>query len=225
MSSKLRITIIVVGSLVLILGIFATTLYFASQHVPHFYRDALKSEPARQQIASDELLQNATALASHAHHQGRWASVFTAEQINGWLAVDRQKNYPDLLPPEIVDPRVRIGPGLMTIACRYQQGKVSLVVSLNVELYVPEPNVLALRIKNVRAGAIPLPLSQVLDGVAKAAEDMNLRLRWAQSQGDPVRASDPADDDRQGKHLISSGNGRSAHRRHLPGRKHPQEAE
>ena len=186
MSRKLRITIIVVGSLALLLGASVTTVYFALQHVPHFYRDALNAQPQRQQVGSDEMLQNATALASHARRQGRWASAFTAEQINGWLAVDRQKNYPDLLPSEIVDPRVRIAPGLMTIACRYQQGNVSLVVSLNMELYVPEPNVLALRIKNVRAGAIPLPLSQILDGVAKAAEDMNLRLRWAQSQGDPV---------------------------------------
>jgi uncharacterized protein YpmS len=185
-SRKLRITILVVGSLGLLVAAVVTSGYFASQHVPHFYRDALTAKPERQQVASDEMLQNATALASHARHQGRWASVFTAEQINGWLAVDRQKNHPDLLPAEIVDPRVRIAPGLLTIACRYQQEGVSLVVSLNVELYVPEPNVLALRIKNVRAGAIPLPLSQILDGVAKAAEGMNLQLRWAQSKGDPV---------------------------------------
>lgn len=160
--------------------------YVALQHVPHFYEQALDQESAKQQQANDALIKNANALARSARQQGDWSAVFTAEEINGWLGVDLPQSFPELLPAEISQPRIRLSPGHATIACRYRENAVSTVISLNLELYVAEPNVLALRIHNIRAGAIPIPLSQVLDGVTEAAKSMNLRLRWGQAKGDPV---------------------------------------
>ncbi|HEY5315676.1 MAG TPA: hypothetical protein VIK18_24310, partial [Pirellulales bacterium] len=161
-------------------------IFVALRHVPHFYDEALDQPPTKQQQANDALIKSANALASSAHRQGGWSAVFTATEINGWLGVDLAQSFPDLLPSEISQPRIRLSPGLATIACRYREKGVSTIISLNVELYVAEPNVLALRIHNIRAGAIPIPLSQVLDGVSEAARSMNLRLRWAQAKGDPV---------------------------------------
>ena len=37
-----------------------------------------------------------------------------------------------------------------------------------------------------RAGALPIPLGQVLDNISRAAQQLNLRLEWRRSQGDPV---------------------------------------
>jgi hypothetical protein len=185
-SRKLPLVSFLAGGLLLLALGVAGGVYWASQHVPHFYEEALSQEPAQQQAANDQLLENATALAASARREGHWSALFTADQINAWLAIDLPQNFPGLLPAEVVAPRVRLSPGKATIACRYEEGSISTVVSLNVELYVHEPNVLALRIHNVRAGAIPIPLSQVLEGVTRAAEEMNLRLRWLKAEGDPV---------------------------------------
>ncbi len=174
------------GGLLLALLCTAGGLYWAANHVPTFYEQALEQDPAQQRQANDELLASATALASTARKEGRWSALFTADQINGWLAVDLRENYPDLLPPEVKDPRVRLAPGKATIACRYQDGPLTAVISLAVEIYVTEPNVLALRIHNVRAGALPVPLGQVIEGVTTAAEEMQLQLKWAKSGKDPV---------------------------------------
>ncbi|HWC89002.1 MAG TPA: hypothetical protein VG433_05095 [Pirellulales bacterium] len=178
--------VVLLGSLAAVVGAAAGGIYVALAHVPHFYDQALDQPPEKQQQGNDALIKNANALASSARRQGGWSAVFTADEINGWLGVDLAQSFPDVLPAEISEPRIRLSPGGATIACRYRENGVSTIISLNVELYMAEPNVLALRIHNIRAGAIPIPLSQVLDGVTEAARSMNLRLRWVQAKGDPV---------------------------------------
>ena len=49
-----------------------------------------------------------------------------------------------------------------------------------------EPDVLALRIRHARAGALPLPLGEVLDRISREARRRQFRLQWKQKQGDPV---------------------------------------
>jgi hypothetical protein len=60
------------------------------------------------------------------------------------------------------------------------------VVSLIVEPSLPEPNVLALRIRKARAGMLPVPLGKILDRISQAARKTGLRLQWRQAGGDPV---------------------------------------
>jgi hypothetical protein len=172
------VLVLIVGGLFL--------LYRATQHVPEFYRQAIAVDPAVQEKASDQMLRQATALASDVKKPGHWEAVFTAEQINGWLAVDLVRNHPDALPSSLRDPRVAIEPGEITLACRFQQGNASSVLTLAVEPYLAEPNVLALRFRGARAGLVPMPLSQVVDRVTDAARHTDLRLQWRQNGGDPV---------------------------------------
>jgi hypothetical protein len=161
-------------------------LYLAARYEPAFYREALESDPAEQEKASDQMLQQATALASALKKEGRWEAVITAEQINGWLAVDMVKNHPNALPPTLRDPRVTIGPSAITVACHFEQDGQSSVISLTVEPYMSEPNVLALRIVKARAGLLPMPLDKIFDRLSQAAHDMQLHLEWRQAGGHPV---------------------------------------
>jgi hypothetical protein len=161
-------------------------LYLAAQYEPVFYREALEADPAEQEKASDQMLQQATALASALKKEGFWEAVITAEQINGWLAVDMVKNHPNALPPTLRDPRVTIGPDAITVACRFEQDGQSSVISLTVEPYMSEPNVLALRIVKARAGLLPMPLDKIFDRLSQAAHDMQLHLEWRQAGGHPV---------------------------------------
>ena len=166
--------------------------------MPEFYGPAIQADPAAQEDASDKMLQKAAALVSDVGNEDEWKSLFTEDEINGWLAVDLVENHPDALPPSVTDPRVSIEPDRLTLACRYDRGGWKCVLSVVVDVYLAEPNVVALRIRKARAGAVPLPLDEVLDRITTAAGKMDLQLRWQQAEGDPVALVSirpPRDDD------------------------------
>jgi hypothetical protein len=160
--------------------------YWAVQREPEFYRQALAHEPEKLEVASDELLQHTTALASDVREVGKWQALFTDEQVNGWLAVDVPQNHSGLLPTEIGDPRVLFKPNRITIGCRLEQAGITTVASLEVEVYMAKPNVLAIRFCKARAGAVPVPLAPILQRCTAAVAQSNLRIEWQQAAGDPV---------------------------------------
>jgi hypothetical protein len=178
-----------VAAVLLVVALAATLfiVYRASRHVPQFYVQALAADPAVQRSAGDELERRALELHNDVQHAGDWEAVFTQEQINGWLAVDLIEKFPDLLPPEAKDPRVEITPQEIRLACRYQDGNIETVISLAVTASMSEePNTIAVRIKRVRAGALPVPFKQFLEDITQASRESGLDLRWLQSEGDPV---------------------------------------
>lgn len=183
---RLRIVVFVLCGLLLAVGLALVGLYSAFRHVPAAYRRALAADPVEQEKASNEAVRKATALVSQTEKEGKWHTRFTAEQINGWLAVDMKKNHPDLLPPELSEPRVAISPQQMTLFCRVERGNVSGILSLCVDVYLAEPDLVALRLRRARAGALPLPLGEVLERITQEARRRQLRLTWKQTEGDPV---------------------------------------
>lgn len=197
MSRRIRLLLFIAIGVAVTIALVLLGLYFAARHEPAFYREALEIDPAVLEKASDDMLRRSTALASAVKKKGHWEALFTAEQINGWLAVDMVKNHADALPPTLHDPRVSIHEKQITIACRFEQGGVNSVLSLTVEPSMPEPNVIALRIVKARAGLLPVPLAQVLDRVSQAARGMECRLEWRRTGGDPVAmlSFPDADDD------------------------------
>jgi len=173
-------------ALLLAVGVGAYILYRVSQQVPEFYREALQAAPKAREEASHEMVQQVTALASDTQKDGQWEAVFTAEQINGWLAVDMVRNHPDLLPSSVKDPRVTIEPDEIRIACQVDRGNWTGVVSVAVDVYLAEANVVAVRIREARAGSLPLPLQGILDQISQEAAQTDLQIRWRQAEGDPV---------------------------------------
>lgn len=188
MTKNTRIGLWVCGgaTLAVVVGLFA--LYWATQYVPDFYRRALAVDPKEQEKASDEMLQNTAALVSDVKTKDRWQARFTAEQINGWLAVDLRRNYKQSLPESVRDPRVSIAEDEMTLACTYESGGFESVLSLVVDPYLPlsTPDVIALRIRRARAGLVGLPLQKVCDGISQAARSTKFGLTWSAPDGDPV---------------------------------------
>lgn len=182
----MRIVIRVLIGILVLTVIGLVVFYRAARHVPKFYQEALAIEPAVQEKASEQMVKAATKLQNNLYHDGGWRAVFTAEQINGWLAVDLQRNFAASLPREFHDPRVSITPEGITLACRAESKGFSSVVSLEVTAYLESPNVIALRVRKARAGAIPWPLDQVLKAISEAARRSELRLEWRQAEGDPV---------------------------------------
>ena len=179
------ILIAVLGFLAAALVLLAV-LYRAAQHVPEFYRGALAGDPAVEAAAAEQMERQVSSLNDQAIRAGAWYAVFTADQINGWLAAKAPRVAPDLLPRGLRDPRVKIRPDGIAIACQAEWGRFSTVLSLDLDAYTDTAGVLTLRFRRVHAGALPWPLKQVLRGVSEACRHAGLRVDWQQAGGDPV---------------------------------------
>ena len=186
MPRKFRLFIFFGSGILGLLLVMSLGLYWASRYEPAFYRQALAADAAAQEKGSEQMLRQALAFQNSLKREGAWQATFTAEQINGWLAFDLRRNHPQALPAEFHEPCVAIQPSCLQLACRYENGPTSSVLCLTVEPYVPEPNVLALRIVRARAGLLPLPLGDVLKSISQAAQNAECKLSWGQADGDPV---------------------------------------
>jgi hypothetical protein len=182
----LRILLIAAVALGFVLGTAGILLYQATRSTPRFYEQALAADAEVQQQASEEFLQQATALASEVETEDAWSVAFTDEQINGWLAVDVPKNLPQAFPPTIQDPRVSIKSGEATVACRVKTDKLDAVVSVVVDVFLSAPNEVAVRFRRASLGSLPVPMAKVIRPVGQAAAQLNLHLTWQQQEGDPV---------------------------------------
>lgn len=183
------IRIVVYGAVgaVLLGFVAAFWLYRAAHAVPEFYATALQVEPERQAEAGDQLEHNVLELHNSLQDEGRWEALFTADEINGWLATVLPEKFSNVLPRSVTDPRVVISPKQAQVACRYADDRIQTVVSLSLKIALTdEPNVVAVQVGSVRAGSVPLPLKSFLDDVTNAARRATLDLRWTQSDGEPV---------------------------------------
>jgi hypothetical protein len=184
-SKRRRIAFALVGIAVLLVCGAALWFDLALHHVPRFYEEAGKLDPAARKKGSEEMLHRTAELASDANRRGHWKQVFTAEQINGWLAVDLVENHPLLLPPALHDPRVAIHDGQIIVGCQYE-GQVSTVASLEADVSLQELNRLAVRIRRARAGGVPLPLDRFLPEAMHTLENAGCIIELRQAGADPV---------------------------------------
>jgi hypothetical protein len=175
--------------LVVVLVICGLLLYRGTQQVPQFYEQSLQPKLSRPEQAQlgDEFEREVLELHNDTGREGQWQAVFSDQEVNAWLAVDLVQNHPRALPPDLVDPRVRITVDHLRVACRYKGEPLETVVSIEADMYLTDkPNQLALRIRGFRAGLIPLPLKQLMDRVTDAARKSDVQLLWSQQEGDPV---------------------------------------
>jgi hypothetical protein len=186
MSPKLRFGLAIGLVCVGVMGLAVGVLYWSSQYVPPFYTSAVALDAEVAQRSSDAMLRQTTALVSDIRRGRPWQMLFTAEQINGWLAYDVPRNHPDLFPPEVHDPRVQIEDDLLKIAFRWTGASWSAIVSCQVEVYLHETNVIAVRIHQVRAGKLPLPLGGLVESFVAAGREAGLLIDQRQVDNDPL---------------------------------------
>jgi hypothetical protein len=201
MARKFRIaalcTSLVAACVLLVVG----GAYYAARQVRPFYKQALTLEPEVLVRGSRELESRATALYSDARQGGKWHALFTAEQINGWLATQLAENQVEDAPRSIREPRVAISPEILTLGFQTHSGGVETVISVDASVFVTDEGAVAVRLMSVRAGALPLPVMQLADEIAATCERLSLPVRWTQQDGQPVAIvelhSDPSTDERQ----------------------------
>ena len=174
---------------VVLIGITAAVLssaYVAIRQVRPFYEQALALDPATLQQGGRELESRASALYSDSRKPGQWRAVFTADQINGWMATQLKQGGAHALPKGVDMPRVAIGNDSITLGFRARHGGIDTVVFADASAMVTESGKIAIRLISVQAGALPLPVLQVADEIAKACQKLSLPVRWTQESGEPV---------------------------------------
>jgi hypothetical protein len=131
--------------------------------------------------------QQALTLHNQARHPGQWEARFSEDEINGWLAAVLPKKFPQAQARGFSDPRVAIDGETVRIAAQSKQGGVSTVLSLGARVHLTEePNEIAVRISDVRAGSLPVPLARLIDEITRRAAQAGFPLRWTEAAGQPV---------------------------------------
>ena len=186
MARKVRIAAIGTVTVTALIVVALSAAYYAAQQVRPFYQQALQIEPAVLERGSRELESRATALYSDARQVGQWQALFTAEQINGWLATQLVQNASGELPANIRDPRIAIASDVLTLGFRTSSGGVETVISADAAVSLTDDGSVAIQLIAVRAGALPLPVLQLADELAGACQKLNLPVRWTRQDGKPV---------------------------------------
>jgi hypothetical protein len=160
--------------------------YYAARQVRPFYEQALKIEPAASERSGRELESRATALYSDAKQLGPWQALFTAEQINGWMATKLIENAGGELPPNFRDPRIAITRDLLSLGFCTTSGGVETVISVDAAVSVTDDGTVAIRLISVRAGALPLPVAQLANDLAEACKKVKAPVHWITHNGQPI---------------------------------------
>lgn len=173
----------------LLLAIGATAgLWWAATSEPEAYHKVLKaSDPVVAKSSAQKLESQATSLAAEVKKPGQWQAIFTQAEVNAWLETVLPAKFADRIPAGVSDPRVMFSRGRLTGFCRYQDGRVNTVVSLEVEAYLTEKkNEVAVRLRSAKAGALPVPLADVVAQLSQAVREADVVVRWSEEGGDPV---------------------------------------
>lgn len=178
------------GVLLLFLGTGGAALALLLRHEPTFYhRAAVPSGPEREAM-SKGFLGRAGSLYTAIKEKEHWEESFSEEQLNSFLEEDFVRGSFDkfTLPEHITDPRLTFEPERIRLAFRYHLGRFSTVVSINMRVWLTraEPNVVALELQGMRAGALPISAQSILERLSEAAERNSVKLSWYRYNGNPV---------------------------------------
>ena len=176
--------LVLVGLLVAI--VTTASLYSAVTQVQPYYRAALERPPEELQEQSHQLESRFSALHSDLQDEGQWRTVISADELNGWLATKLPEVFPDLLPESIRDPRVAITPSAIFLAAQSTVAGLDTVVSIEVEPFVTTEGDLAVELRQVLAGSLPLPKNDLFEQLSKASQGLNLPIRWTQNDGNTI---------------------------------------
>ncbi|MEZ6069587.1 MAG: hypothetical protein R3C10_04780 [Pirellulales bacterium] len=184
------------GAIVATSALVAVGMLKAWRHVPSFYAAALAVEHDVHERGNRAFLRKVAELVSQRRGEAPWRGSFTAEEINGWLAVDLPKNHSQLLADGLALPRVCIDGDRVTVGVRHGVGSTNdatgnladygSVFSVTASVFTLAPNRVAVQIHSAHSGLIPLPLDAVIEAISRAGQQCDVPVVWQHSDGDPV---------------------------------------
>jgi hypothetical protein len=177
-------------ALTLLFVIGLTASWWAVQQtrfVPEFYARATKPRSSGVTRTKRPQASDTQHVKTDETQTGFWNADFSDDEINAWLIEELPRKFPRLLAKGASEPRVVIEDNRVLAAVRYKNRRFDIVISCELEVELTEqPNMLALRVKDLKAGALPLPLSNFLKGISTEAAKGDIEIRWDVTDSGPV---------------------------------------
>ncbi|GHT30470.1 hypothetical protein FACS1894214_0370 [Planctomycetales bacterium] len=166
-------------------------LYLSAQRKPEFYKDELATPLPMLQQRNEEMLKNVNRLHNGIQsvlqkEKKTWKGTFTADEINGYFAVEAVKSSANILPAEIKEPRLTISPLKCELACLVEQDGFGGVLHLVFNIQLPEPNRVMLRIRNAQIGSIPVSRNYIISLLQNSLKQKGMNVTVGNEAGDPT---------------------------------------
>jgi len=180
-----RMIITVVAGAVVIAG---GAVIAASCHQPPSLRRALTTSSGIDAADAEarhvaRFISGVSALHAAATRPGPWEGVFTADDVNAWLANDLPRNHPRLLPPGWSDPRVGFEPRHAWFGIRRHLGPLRPLVWMRLEASRRSAGEVLLTVADAGIGAIPLPGDSLLAMLRARLVDAGYPVAMARIDG------------------------------------------
>ncbi|TWU15859.1 hypothetical protein [Allorhodopirellula heiligendammensis] len=158
-----------------------------SQQVPDFYKRARSQSQANVEIARNQFQHDVEQVRKQSLRGGFWKASFGEDEINAWVQSEFPERFERLLAHGVTEPAIAIENGELFAAARYVSSGWDTVIScrLSVEM-TEEPNLLAIALSDLKAGALPLPLEPFVRKISKEAAIGDLDIRWDFTQDGPI---------------------------------------
>jgi hypothetical protein len=182
--------ILAVGIALLLLGAIVGLLAVLTRHEPEFYRERAIAPGDIRRKQSSEFLTTCSRVTEAVVNNDPFSATFTEEQINSYLQEDFitsgfAKNF---LPEHIGAPRIAIEPERIRLAFRYGAMPWCSIISIDWRVWLApaEPNVVALELQGLHAGALPISAQSLLQQIYDIARRKNIDVTWYRHKGNPV---------------------------------------
>ncbi|MBY0524106.1 MAG: hypothetical protein K2R98_11945 [Gemmataceae bacterium] len=178
---------IVLGLITVVAGLLIALV----RYEPEFYcRGAVAAGDLRKQ-RSNEFRREFYGLANGAMIYKSWGARFTDEQINSFFEEDYLRPGSaerTFFPADLNQPRVSMETDRLRFGCRYGNGWWSTIISVDLHIWLvaKEPNVVAVEIERIRAGALPISAQSILERLSEAARRQDIEVTWYRNNGKPV---------------------------------------
>ena len=184
--SRLSRRWIIAASVLAVLIIIPVAGWLSLAYQPQFYRAIRSLSRAQREAKAKHFVANSLQLRNDITNERTWQAVFTDQEVNAWLAEELMTHFADQIPASVHEPRIAFDHDQVTFAFGLDKGPIRSVIWVVARVSVPEDNVLALSVEKVRAGVIPIAVSQVTGPLTRAARERGLDIRWMENEEPPV---------------------------------------
>ncbi len=166
-------------------------LYSFIRHEPNFYKTALliANDPHKSEKAK-EFTSDCFEFIGAVGTEKEWFAQFKEDQINSFFSeeLDESGNKNKILPDYMRSPRVSLEPDRLRFAFRLGEGRLSTIISADLQLWLAkdEPNVIAIQICSLKAGAVPITLLSMFEKISDSARQNGIEISWYRHQSKPV---------------------------------------
>lgn len=145
-----------------VLAILVLWIVFRSiAYVPDFYQTRAAIADNQLEPIYDKFVDRVSAIVAELKRKKQTEAVFPEDELNGWLAVQAPRLWTGEAPVQVRQPRLKIGEKKLWLGAEIQARWLKGVVWCELVPEVRGPNVLAVRIDEVRLGRLPLPTDRL----------------------------------------------------------------